>query len=402
MTATADLVIVGAGPAGASAALGALSADPSLHVVLLDRSEFPRDKSCGDGIAPHVIDLLESIGVHGLLDDWTPVQRLQISRADRIVEGQMERATWVVPRTVFDARLVEAAQKAGAVLTQQRIRSVEQSVDRVQLDAGPPARLVVGADGAYSVVRRAVGAREAPMAVAIRGYAPTPPGRAGAQVIRFGTARQPSYAWSFDRGDGLVNVGYGELFGDSRPRPTRALLLEQLEDLLPGSTEGGTDWRGHQLPLSTWRPLRPAYGRVLLAGDAAGLVNPMTGEGIYHAVLTGLLAGQAAAASLAGDGGVTAGSRYVSAARKVLAAHQRHIAVAAQLSRAGWVLDAGIRASAADQRVFDDIVELGLARGRLTGAVVRALSGKAVRSLARRNPRRRNPPTNAGRTYGGD
>jgi flavin-dependent dehydrogenase len=245
-----------------------------------------------------------------------------------------------------------------------------------------------------------VGGHESPMAVAIRGYAPTPPGPAGAQVIRFGTARQPSYAWSFDRGDGLVNVGYGELFGDSRPRPTRALLLEQLEDLLPGSTEGGTDWRGHQLPLSTFRPLRPAYDRVLLVGDAAGLVNPMTGEGIYHAVLTGILAGQAAAASLAEDGGVSAGARYVSSARKVLAAHQRHIAVAAQLARAGWVLDAGIRASAADKRVFDDIVELGLADGRLTTAVVRALAGKAVRSM--RNPIRHHPSRTASRTSRGD
>src|SRR4051794_16550670 len=134
-SATPDLVIVGAGPAGASAALGALSADPSLRVVMLDRSEFPRDKSCGDGIAPHVIDLLESVGVHGLLDDWTPVQRLQISRADHTVEGQMARATWVVPRTVFDARLVEAAQKAGAALVQQRVRSVDQADDRVTVDA---------------------------------------------------------------------------------------------------------------------------------------------------------------------------------------------------------------------------------------------------------------------------
>ena len=57
-----DLVVVGAGPAGSSAALGALTADPTLRVLLLDRSDFPRDKSCGDGIAPHVVDALASVG----------------------------------------------------------------------------------------------------------------------------------------------------------------------------------------------------------------------------------------------------------------------------------------------------------------------------------------------------
>ena len=88
------------------------------------------------------------------------------------------------------------------------------------------------------------------MAVAIRGYAPTPPARRGQQVIVFGSGRQPAYAWAFDRGDGLSNIGYGELL-DARPKPSRAHLLEQVEALLPGSTEGATDWVGHQLPLSS-------------------------------------------------------------------------------------------------------------------------------------------------------
>lgn len=74
------LTIVGAGPAGSAAALGALAADPSLDVRLLDRSEFPRDKACGDGVAPHVLDLLEQVGVTGLLDDRQPVTRLHLDR----------------------------------------------------------------------------------------------------------------------------------------------------------------------------------------------------------------------------------------------------------------------------------------------------------------------------------
>ena len=71
---------MGAGPAGSSAALGALTQDPTLRVLLLDRSDFPRDKSCGDGIAPHVLDALAEVGAGDVVDDWTPIRRLELSR----------------------------------------------------------------------------------------------------------------------------------------------------------------------------------------------------------------------------------------------------------------------------------------------------------------------------------
>ena len=297
-----DIAVVGGGPAGAATAIGALRADPSLRVALLDRADFPRDKSCGDGIAPHVIDLLTEAGVDGIVDDWTPVPRLRLSRERLVVDGAMQRPTWVVPRTVFDHRLVEAAQKAGAELVRHRVRSLSGTT----LDGEHTAQVVVGADGPHSVVRRRSGSAGADG----RGdpwLRPDPGRRRGQQVIVFGGGRQPAYAWSFDRGDGLSNIGYGELL-DARPRPTRAHLLEQVEALLPGSTEGATDWVGHQLPLSSWRT-PTQRGPVLLAGDAAGLVNPMTGEGIYYAVATGLSAGRAAAAAIAAGDPGSAGDR---------------------------------------------------------------------------------------------
>jgi geranylgeranyl reductase family protein len=300
-----DMAVVGAGPAGAATAIGALAVDPSIRVALLDRAEFPRDKSCGDGIAPHVIDLLEAAGVTGIVDDQVPVPRLRLNRGALGVGRRMVRPTWVIPRTVFDQRLVEAAQTAGAALFQHRVRVLHQG-PAVMLDGAVEARVVVGADGAYSTVRRALRMAPGPMAVALRGYSPTPSNRCNAQVIVFDTARRSAYAWSFDRGDGLSNVGYGELLGHRHDRPTKAHMLERLDTLLPGATDGGTDWKGHQLPLSTGR-WRPPTGRVLLAGDAAGLVNPMTGEGIYYAVATGLAAGRAAAEALAAGDPATAG-----------------------------------------------------------------------------------------------
>ncbi|WP_435770293.1 geranylgeranyl reductase family protein [Nocardioides sp. SYSU DS0651] len=388
-----DLAIVGAGPAGSAAAIGALRADPSLRVALLDRAEFPRDKSCGDGIAPHVIDLLDDAGVTGIADDRVPVPRLRLDRGALGVDRRMARPTFVIPRTVFDQRLVEAARAAGATLLRQRVRDVDagEAGAPVVLDGELTARTVVGADGAHSTVRKALGLAPGPMAVAIRGYAPTPAARSNAQVIVFDTGRQPAYAWAFDRGDGLSNVGYGVLLGE-HGSPTKAHMMERLEALLPGSTDGGTDWKGHQLPLSTgsWRP---PSGPMMLAGDAAGLVNPMTGEGIYYAVATGLAAGRAAAQALGAGDPASAGARYARTVTPLLAGHLRHIAAAAWLCRHGRVIEGGLRASAADQRVFDDLVELGLASGRITPTLARALVRELASGIRRRYLSGRRPDT---------
>ncbi|MFI5709258.1 FAD-dependent monooxygenase [Kribbella sp. NPDC051620] len=408
---TWDLVVVGAGPAGAAAALGALAAEPGMSVLLLDRHEFPRDKACGDGIAPQVFDLLASVGVTGLVDDRTPIRRLSLRRGALGVERLMAREAYVVPRTVFDERLVLAAVAAGAVLRKQRVARVEVQPSAVLVD-DVEARMVVGADGAYSMVRGALGLVGGPVALALRGYVPTPVGRAGQQVIVFGTARQPSYAWSFDRGDGWSNVGYGEQLRTGQERPTRAGqertgqeqqdraeragraerervgrgrltrvgMLGELERLLPGASVGGVDWRGHHLPLASWA-WRPQGGRVMLVGDAAGLVNPMTGEGIYYAIATGMLAGRAAAGALRRGSG-DAGTEYRLAVKGLLGRHLRDTALAARLTRSGRVLDAGIRASAADQAVFDNLVEIGLADGVLRAGALLRIAREIGRGLS--------------------
>jgi geranylgeranyl reductase family protein len=376
---TWDVIVVGAGPAGSAAAIGALRADPSLRVALLDRSGFPRDKACGDGIAPHVIDLLYAAGVTGVVDDWEPVPRLSLRRGSLGVDAPMARSSWVIPRTVFDDRLVTVAQEAGATFLRCRVHEVNVG-PTITVNSTHTGRVVVGADGAHSVVRRVIGVRTGPMAIALRGYARTPRSRAARQVIVFDTKRQPAYAWSFDRGDGWSNVGYGALL-DQRARPTKVELLGRLETLLPGAADDGASWRGHHLPLSTGR-WAPPSGPVLLAGDAAQLVNPLTGEGIYYAVATGLAAGRAAAAAITSDNPASAGSRYAAMTTPLLGAHLRHVQLAARLCSRGAVLDAGLRASARDRRVFDDLVELGLARGRLTATVVGGLLHEWARPSA--------------------
>jgi flavin-dependent dehydrogenase len=203
------------------------------------------------------------------------------------------------------------------------------------------------------VVRRVLGHRANPnghLAIAIRGYTAA---EGAEQLIVTTRARWPAYAWSFPIGDGTANVGYGEVL---RGMPlSRAYLLDRLAELLPGRVPTGL--RAHHLPLSTRRP-PPARGRVLLAGDALSLINPFTGEGIFYAVLSGALAGAAAAA---GPDGV--GTRYAGALRRRLGRHLRHSSVVAWLTRQPAVVDGAVRAASADRAVFDRMTALGLGDG---------------------------------------
>ena len=384
-----DLVVVGAGPAGSTAALAALQRAPGSRVLLLDRDDFPRDKSCGDGIAPHAVDVLERLGVGDVVDGWTPLQRLDLSRGERRVAGRLARPVWVIPREVFDARLVRRAVAAGADLVRHRVRDLHVDGDVVVLDDTFTAGVVVGADGAHSVVRPASGARpHGTSALAIRGYAPTTPAIEGRQLIRYGDRPQPSYAWAFDRGDGLANVGYGELAGRGTAL-SRDLLLDQLDRLVPDVVAAGTSWRAHHLPLSGWGwGAEQPDGPILLVGDAAGLVNPMTGEGIYYAVATGEIAGRTAVAALRAGRPARAGALHRADVRALLGRHLKHTWAASRLVRRPFVVEAGIGAAVRDQSAFDDLVELGLGDGRITPRLVAGLGRELVtpRSTTREEP----------------
>ncbi|MFI7491342.1 geranylgeranyl reductase family protein [Micromonospora echinaurantiaca] len=354
-----DVVVVGAGPAGSAAALAARRG--GARVLLLDRADFPRDKACGDGVAAHALDVLADLGVPDAVAGYPPLPALRlVGPGGGAVARALPRPAYTVPRAVFDARLVSAAVAAGARLRRHAVRRVEVRTDRVVLDGEVAARAVVGADGAGSVVRRALGHPVNPdrhLALAIRGYAPALPGPPE-QLIVTSAPRWPAYAWSFPIGDGRANVGYGEVL---RGEPlTRAHLLDRLGALLPGTDPATvSDLRAHHLPLSTHRP-PPGRGRVVLAGDALSLINPFTGEGIFYALLSGALAGAAAAGAPE-----QAARRYAAALRRRLGTHLRHSSVAAWLARRRRVVDAAVRAARRDDRTYRTIVELGLGDGRL-------------------------------------
>ena len=227
-----DVVVVGGGPAGAACAAAARRAAPAARVLVLDRADFPRDKVCGDGIAPEALDVLAGLGLDpAALTDGYPAGRAAAAALPGRGDGRAARCTG--RRASSPARCSTtgcsprrsppARSSAGTPCAGSTVHPDARGRRRRAHGAG----VVVGADGAESVVRRALGIapnRPDRLALAIRGYAAEPAAHAGVQSLLTTEQRWPAYAWSFPLGDdGRANVGYGELVsGGGHPgRPAR-------------------------------------------------------------------------------------------------------------------------------------------------------------------------------------
>ena len=309
----ADVAVVGAGPAGTATAIGLARA--GLSVVVVDKTRFPRDKYCGDGLTTGALRLLEHLGLDpASVTSWHASERLVIrSPSGRQVayplpaQGQYAATA---ERRHLDAALVDLARHAGAeVLDGRACDDVTVEEDRVVLgcgDAGPlHARYAVAADGMWSPVRRMLGLS----LPSYRGdwhafrqyYTGVGPEAAAALHVWFEPEILPGYVWSFPLPGGRANVGFGvsrsthrtgslgRLWNELRRRPHIAAVLG------PGALP--TD-RPRAWPIPTRLGDLPlAARRVLFCGDAAGVGDPMTGEGIGQALLSGLLAADALAAA---------------------------------------------------------------------------------------------------------
>ncbi len=313
----ADVIVVGAGPAGATTAF--YLAQSGLDVLLLEKSRFPREKVCGDGLTPRAVKALVGMGISvGEQDGWVRNQGLRVIGAGKRLELPWpELASYpgyglVRTRHDMDETLARRAQKVGARLLEGvtvtgpaldertgRITGVIARPADAEGERRYAARVVVAADGNSSRLSVAMGLRkrdDRPLGVAVRTYYQTP--RHDDDYLESwldlwdGDRLLPGYGWIFGMGDGTSNVGLGLLntsaaFGNT---DYHALLRQWLKGMPAewGFTEENRTQpiRGAALPMGFNRT--PHYFKgLLLAGDAGGMVNPFNGEGIAYAMESG-------------------------------------------------------------------------------------------------------------------
>jgi geranylgeranyl reductase family protein len=325
------VIVVGAGPAGSTLAFYLATA--GLDVLVLDKSRFPREKVCGDGLTPRAVKVLTSMGVPlDESDGWLRNRGLRIiGGGGRIELDWPELSSYpgyglVRTRLDFDEILARHAQKAGARLLEGhnvtgpvrddrtgRITGVtaQESVNGDKVEHTHRGRVVVAADGNSSRLSVAMGLRkrdDRPMGVAVRSYYTTP--RHDDDFLEAwldlwdGEKLLPGYGWIFGMGDGTSNVGLGllntsEAFGNIDYR----LLLRKWLASMPaewGLTEENRTQpvRGAALPMGFNRTPHYTSG-LLLAGDSGGMVNPFNGEGIAYAMESGEIAARVLIQALA-------------------------------------------------------------------------------------------------------
>ncbi len=316
-----DVIIVGAGPSGATAA--AILAQKGYDVLLLDRDGFPRDKTCGDGIPTGCIEILNRLGMGDKVDG--AVERGEFHRIDQVrifsPKGKMLRApikvgengarSYVAPRMYFDAIVHEGAVESGAEFKQALVKEPIIENGRVvgvqaQLNGDVKeirSKVVIGADGVTSAITRALRPKEqqhvdSHRAVALRAYINDIEENPHEAEFFLYDEILPGYAWIFTAGESKANIGLGMRLDVFRKQNYN--LKKMLQDFLEmpqikerlkrgGEVEGVKIW---QLNFGSQKQLQHAFDGALLIGDAAGFINPLTGGGIHNGMISAQLAAQ--------------------------------------------------------------------------------------------------------------
>jgi menaquinone-9 beta-reductase len=359
-----DIAVIGGGPAGAATAIRAARA--GAKVVVFEKGKHGRDKVCGDGLTPRAVGALQELEIE-YSDEAHRIDGL------RMIAGRQRRqlpwpehgrfpshgAVW--PRKRLDAHLIDAAEKAGAELVYETealpildghvVRGVTAGGRTVHAD------LTVVAAGAQGKAARMLGAErdpDEPFGLAIRAYVESP--RHADRHLeacltlrdRSGTA-VPGYGWMFPCGDGTVNIGVGAL--STMKRFTDLNLNTLLDDYraLVRDEWGVGDYldrpRAWRLPMSSVKRHGPGWVAI---GDAAGLVNPMNGEGIDYGLESGMLA-----ADLFLESPSTAPARYDIEIGERFDAFLRTGRRFSFLIGHPWILRNGLRVAVGTQKIAD-------------------------------------------------
>jgi geranylgeranyl reductase family protein len=281
---TFDVIIIGAGPGGSSAAY--ILANAGMRVALIDKSVFPRNKLCGGLLSERTEKVYKNI----FGDNWQDAYEFTSTKAGFFYKSQLlkefsgKRRMFFTMRSFFDHLLVQLATARGATLFENaRAVSLEKNGRLVRLTNGTAigGDFIVGADGVFSVVARNLGLSmpKKNLAACLEIEFPRQGNIAGLSrpEIHFGVARW-GYGWVFPK-TATVTIGIAGL-ADKNPalRDSFRIFLERICSRVPD-----IKWNGYPIPFCSFLP-RPGAGNALLVGDAAGFVEPVTGEGIAFAM----------------------------------------------------------------------------------------------------------------------
>ncbi len=307
-----EVLIVGAGPGGST--LARLLALQGHRVALLDKARFPRPKTCGDALTPRAVRALQRLDLEPLIADEayrvtrarlyaTPA--LDFTATFRDLPGDLPPYGWVLPRLRLDQRLLEAALQAGVSFFP------EEPIERIFRQGGQTVALsrhgrqwtahwvVVATGAATGLLRRSGFLPNSPHDIlAARGYWEGVTDLSDALEFLFLPEIPHGYAWVFPLGGGRANIGLGLYHRPGRPAPSVRRLLAQLTSghpaLAPRLRQAQRYGPVRAYPLRSDFPQRPIGGPGWLAiGEAAGLVNPVSGEGIDLALESAMLAAEA-------------------------------------------------------------------------------------------------------------
>jgi geranylgeranyl reductase family protein len=393
-----DIAVIGGGPAGAATAIRAARA--GAKVVVFEKGKHGRDKVCGDGLTPRAVGALQELEI-AYEDEAHRIDGL------RMIAGRQRRqlpwpqhgrfaahgAVW--PRKRLDAHLVDAADKAGAELVYETeaLPMLDGNVVRGVTAGGRTihADLTVVAAGAQGRAARMLGAErdpDEPFGLAIRAYVESP--RHADRHLeacltlrdRSGTA-VPGYGWMFPCGDGTVNIGVGAL--STMKRFTDLNLNTLLDDYRAlvcdewGVGEYLDRPRAWRLPMSSVKRHGPGWVAI---GDAAGLVNPMNGEGIDYGLESGMLA-----ADLFLESPSSAPARYDVEIGERFDAFLRTGRRFSFLIGHPWILRNGLRVAVGTQKIADITLSVmgNLVDNETLGAAGRVMR-VADRTLAAADP----------------
>lgn len=319
----ADVLIVGAGPAGASLAVHLRR--QGVDVILIEAEKFPRDKVCGDFVGPVALNELEGLGIGNQFKGSNRIDRSAVFLDGRqlveqsfpSIEGMADYGK-VIPRLSLDNIIFSAAMSVG-VRTIEQCRLINYTVYPTHIEAECNvnnnshyiiAKLIIGADGSNSTIARILhGTRhpEKSKILAVRAYYRDTTGPSNRADLYFSEDSFPGYCWFFPTGPSTANIGVGML-QDTMPAGEKH-LKEMMEDLIVSDASLHSRMANAKItgkvgswPLSIYDPdLEYVADRVLLTGDAGGLINALNGEGIQYALLSGRWASITIQKALAAD-----------------------------------------------------------------------------------------------------